>query len=319
VFERGSVAPIVNAHIVTESGETANTDGDGRFVLTMSAGNIALSVTADGYEPLRVTETLAAGQGLSVEYRLLPLPAYRKRYSSIVRGEARHEGERFTLRDEELHQIAGTQGDPFKTVGLLPGVAQPITLLPVYVIRGASPGTNGFFLDGMRVPQLFHFVVGGGVVHPRLVDRLDFYPGVYDASFGHYAGGIIDSETRPARNDALAHGEIELRLYDVSAYAEGKLPGDLKLEVAGHYGNPSYLVHLFDERADVSYWDFQLRADWRTLTLEVLGSFDYLQIQTDPGRPATAQHAAVPPTISRSWALQVDAMARPMLLRWPLR
>ena len=105
-------------------------------------------------------------------------------------------------------------------VGFLPGVAQPITLLPVYVIRGSSPGTNGFFLDGMRVPQLFHWVVGGGVVHPRLIDRLDFYPGVYDVSFGHYAGGVIDSETRPARGDGRAHGEVELRIYDVSTLGE---------------------------------------------------------------------------------------------------
>ena len=84
-----------------------------------------------------------------------------------MRGEARHEGERIALRDEELHQAPGTLGDPFRVIGLLPGVATPITLLPIYVIRGASPGTNGFYLDGMRVPQLFHFVVGGGVVHPR--------------------------------------------------------------------------------------------------------------------------------------------------------
>jgi hypothetical protein len=215
-----------------------------------------------------------------------------------VRGEGRHEGERFTLRDEELHQTAGTLGDPFRVIGLLPGVAQPLTLLPVYVIRGASPGTNGFFLDGMRVPQLFHWVVGGGVVHPRLVDRLDFYPGVYDVSFGHYAGGVIDSETRAARNDARAHGEVELRLYDVSTLGEASLPGGVRVEVAGHYGFPGYLVRAFDNRVDVSYWDFQLRVDWKTLTLEVLGSYDYLQIVTDPGRPATATRPAVPATIS---------------------
>lgn len=298
MFERGSVTPLVGVRIVTRTDETV-TDADGRFSLRVPAGLIDVSVTVDGFEPLRAQENLLAGQGLTVEYSLLPLPAYKGRYVSTVRGEGRHEGERFMLRDEELHQTAGTLGDPFRVVGLLPGVAAPLTLLPIYVIRGASPGTNGFFLDGMRVPQLFHFVVGGGVIHPRLIERLDFYPGVYDVSFGHYAGGVIDSETRPGRADATAHGEVELKLYDLSAFVEVKAPKGLTVEVAGHYGWPSFLVRAFDKRVDLSYWDFQLRADWKTLTLEVLGSYDFLAIQTDPGRPATATRPAVPAAIAQ--------------------
>lgn len=297
VLERGTITPLEGARIVTPSGETA-TDASGQFSLRIPAGENEVSVTLQGFEPLKVIENAVAGEGVRVEYNLMPLPAFKKRYTSTVRGEARHEGERFQLRDEELHQAPGTLGDPFRVIGLLPGVAAPITLLPIYVIRGASPGTNGFFLDGMRVPQLFHFVVGGGVVHPRLVDRLDFYPGAYDVSFGHYAGGIIDSETRPGRSDAPAHGEIELKIYDLSALVETKLPGGVTVEAAGHYGFPSYLIHLFDSRANVSYWDFQLRADWKTLTVEAFGSYDYLTIETDRGRPATPTRPAVPPTIS---------------------
>lgn len=299
VYERGSLTPLNGARVVTTNVRTS-TDEDGHFVLRVPAGDVEISITLDGYEPFKVKETVAPGQGLRVEYRLLPLATYKKRYVSTVRGEARHEGERFELRDEELHQAPGSLGDPFRVVGLLPGVAAPITLLPIYVIRGASPGTNGFFLDGMRVPQLFHFVVGGGVIHPRLVDRLDFYPGVYDVSFGHYAGGIIDSETRPGRSDARAHGEIELKLYDLSALIEVRPTKDLTIEAAGHYGYPSFLVHALDNRVDLSYWDFQLRADWKTLTLEAFGSYDFLSFVTDQGRPATPTRPAIPPSVSNN-------------------
>ncbi len=298
VFERGSITPLGGAHIVAATGESCNSDSEGNFSMRVPAGKIPLAVTLDGYEPLHTLETMVANEGLVVEYRLLRDPKHKKRYVSTVRGEGRHEGERFTLTDQELHTTAGTLGDPFRTIGLMPGVVQPLTLLPVYVIRGASPGTNGFFLDGMRVPQLFHFLVGGGVVHSDLVDRLDFYPGVYDVSFGHYAGGIIDSETRAARTDAPAHGEVELRLYDVSALLEAKLPDGARVEVAGHYGYPAFLVHAFDKQVNVNYWDFQLRVDWKTLTLEVLGSYDFLSIVTQNGMPATAMMAAVPPVIS---------------------
>jgi hypothetical protein len=290
VFELGASTPLSGARVVTQRGEEAETDGDGRFVLTISSGHIELIITEDQYQPLHVTEELKPGEGLNVEYRLKPLPSYKKRYRSTVRGEARHEGEHFSLRDEELHQTAGTLGDPFRVIGLLPGVAAPITLLPIFVIRGGSPGTTGFFLDGMRMPQLFHFAAGGGVIHPRLVDSLELYPGVYDVSFGHYAGGIIDSETHPARNDAPAHAEAELKIYEATALVELRLPKDIRVEVGGHYGWPSFLVDLFQKNVNLSYWDFQLRADWKTLTVEALGSFDYLYLITRQAIPPDPKH-----------------------------
>src|SRR6185436_15306401 len=120
------------------------------------------------------------------------------------------------------------------------------------------------------------------VVHPRLIDRLDFYPGSYDASFGRYAGGVVDSETRPARPDGH-HGEVQLSLFDASALLEFKLPKDVHLEVAGSYGYPGPIIHALDDRVYVSYWDYQLRLDWKGLTVEALGSFDDLNIK----RPVT--------------------------------
>jgi hypothetical protein len=276
VLERGSINAIPGARVSASSGNEIIADEEGRFDLPLPSGETEIVISADDYEPLRVKETLVAGQGLTVEYRLLPKAA-RRRYESTVHGEQRHEGERFTLKDQELHQAPGTLGDPFRVVGLLPGVAAPLPLLPYYVIRGASPGMNGYFLDGMRVPQLFHFLVGGGVVHPALVDRLDFYPSTYDVSFGRYAGGIIDSETRPARADGQ-HLMAELRLYDVSALGEFNLPKGVRVEVGGHYGYPSFLIDAIQPGVAVQYGDYQLRIDWRGLTVEALGSYDSLHI-----------------------------------------
>ena len=277
VYEQGSINAIPHARILSPAGST-EADDEGRFQLALEAGEIEVVIVDDAHEPLHVKERLVAGQGLAVEYRLTPLQ--HARYRSTVKGAERREGERFTLREEELHQAPGTLGDPFRVIALLPGVAQPLPLLPYYVVRGASPGENGFFLDGMRVPQLFHFLVGGGVVHGRLVDRLDFYPGTYDVQFGRYVGGIIDAETRPAREGGY-HGEIELRLYDVSAYVEAQLPRGVKLEVAGHYGYPSFIIHAIDDRVSLDYGDYQLRLDWKGLTVEALGSYDGLTIAMD--------------------------------------
>jgi hypothetical protein len=274
VWERGAIIPLAGAR-VTAGDVEVTTGQDGRFTMDLPAGAADLAITADDYRPLRVKETVTAGQGLNVEYYL---ERRKARYESTVRGEARHEGERFQLRDEELHNAPGTLGEPFRVLGLLPGVATPLPLLPVYVIRGASPGTNGFFLDGMRVPQLFHFLVGGGVVHGRTVDRMDFYPGAYDASFGRYAGGVVDAETRPARGDGQ-HGEVQLRIFDISTLGEIKLPKGVRISLSGQYGWPGVIASAIDNRLkELTYGDFQLRLDWRGLTVQALGSYDRLSL-----------------------------------------
>jgi len=275
VWERGTIGKVGAARIVTSTAEVF-ADDEGAFSIDLPPGEMEVVIVADGYETMRVKEKIVAGQGVTVEYRLVA-KGTKKRYESTVRGEGRHEGQHFTLRDEELQKMPGGLGDPFRVLGALPGVAMPLPLLPYYVVRGASPGTNGFFLDGMRVPQLFHFLAGGGVVHGRLVERLDFYPGAYDVSFGRYAGGIVDAETRPARSDGH-HGEVELRLYDVSALLEFKLPKGVRLEIAGHYGYPSFIIGLINDKIGLQYGDYQLRLDWRGLTIEALGSYDDLRI-----------------------------------------
>jgi hypothetical protein len=278
VMERGTINPVGGARVLVGEAHETISDAKGRFELRVPAGEQSVVILSEDHEPLRVSEKLVAGQGLEVEYRLIPKEE-KKRYRSRVRGESRHEGERFSLRDEELHMAPGSLGDPFRVIALLPGVAAPVPLLPLWVVRGASPGTNGFFLDGMRVPQLFHFLLGGGVIHSRLIDRVDFYPSAYDASFGRFAGGIIDGETRTAKPGY--HAELELKIYDIAGLVEATLPKDVKLTVSGHYGWPAFIIKAFEPTADLQYWDFQLRLDWKGLTVQALGSFDALTFTRD--------------------------------------
>ena len=279
VFERASVVPIAGALLQTTTGQEAFADENGKFDLEVPAGEVVLSIMAPGYESLRLVEKVAPGATLTLEYRLLPhdQPG-RRRYETVVKGKVSHEGERFELRDEELQQTPGAVGDPFRVIASLPGVIAPIPVLPIYVVRGGTPGMNGFFIDGIRVPQLFHLVFVDGVIHPRILERIDFYPGTYDATFGRYASGIVDAATRPARTDAAEHGELEARLFDSSFLLELRLPHDLQFLAAGRYGYPGPLIHLVDNRVDLDYWDYQMRLDWHGLTVEALGSHDALQI-----------------------------------------
>ena len=93
-------------------------------------------------------------------------------YEIVVVGEQRREEvSRITLRGAEIKQIPGTFGDPFRVIQTLPGVASVVSLLPFPVVRGASPSSTGFLLDGTRVPLLYHLLLGAERDPPRVHRR----------------------------------------------------------------------------------------------------------------------------------------------------
>src|SRR5262249_42168606 len=81
----------------------------------------------------------------------------------------------------EVRLLPGAFGDPFRAIDALPGVTPLASGVPFFYVRGAPPGNVGYFLDGIRVPLLYHIGLGPSVVHPAIMDRVDLYPGGYPA------------------------------------------------------------------------------------------------------------------------------------------
>jgi outer membrane receptor protein involved in Fe transport len=113
----------------------------------------------------------------------------------LVHGTRREIGQT-TLSAAEVRQVPGAFGDPFRAVDMLPGVVPLQSGVPYFYIRGAPPNDNGYYIDGIRVPLLFHVGLGEGVIHPALIDHVDFFPGAAPASYGGVAGATIKGQTR---------------------------------------------------------------------------------------------------------------------------
>ncbi|MEY4550447.1 MAG: hypothetical protein RL685_6642, partial [Pseudomonadota bacterium] len=94
----------------------------------------------------------------------------------------------------EVRQLPGAFGDPFRAIESLPGVTPILSGVPFFYVRGAPPGNVGYFLDGIRLPLLYHVGLGPSVVHPALVSRVDLYPGAYPTRYGRFSGGIVAGE-----------------------------------------------------------------------------------------------------------------------------
>jgi hypothetical protein len=299
VLTFGEREPIAGATIVlADGGEVVTAGDDGRFLLDLGPGTHRFTVRALGYDDLATKVTLAKNQQLEFEYRMIPV-IDGQRYRTVVRQRREIAVSSTTLREAEIREVPGTRGDPLRVVGSLPGVSQLAGFLPYVVVRGAAPGNTGYYMDGSRVPILFHVALGPSVIHPYFIDAVDFYPGGAPVRLGRFASGIIEARTRPARRDRV-HGDVDLRLTDAGglleipinrAYVVGCVPkrksrldckrgmGKGSLTLAGRYSYTGALLSLVQSTARIRFWDYQARLDHAVgpnadFTAFAFGSFD---------------------------------------------
>jgi hypothetical protein len=206
---------------------------------------------------------------------------------------ARREIGQTTLSKSDVREMPGAFGDAFRAIEALPGVTPLASGVPYFYVRGAPPNNAGYFVDGVRIPLLFHLGLAQSVIHPGLIDHVDFFPSAAPARYGGFTGAIIAGQTRePA---TTLHGEASLRLVDAGALLEAPFAdGRGSALVAGRYGYPGPILAAVTSETKIGYWDYQARASWRlgsrdTLSVFAFGSHDYLATRSPSGDPEASQ------------------------------
>ena len=288
---RGGHRPLKGATVYVDGEPVAETDRRGDFSTLAEPGRHRLQIAASGHQPADVPVDLSP-EGWNGIIRLSPGGPVNETVVATkpASGSVRIDG-------EEARSAAGTGGDPFRVIESLPGVSQIIWPFSMYAIRGANPGNTGFFVDGMRVPALFHFALGPSIVHPYLIDKLSFFPGGYPARLGGYVSGIVSADTVAPPSDTSRFA-ADVRLYDAGGLATAPWDGGRgTVAVAARYAYTGLIVSRLFGNVDFGYADYQLRVD-HTLgggraTLLALGSFDQLDIKDhDIGDAALNFHRA---------------------------
>jgi hypothetical protein len=277
VFARGGHRRLPAAIVYVDGLAVAETDAKGRFAVMVAPGRHRLQVTA----PVHVAADVAIdvpAEGWSGEVRLTVGGSMQE---TVVAGKRAVAAVR--VGGEEARTTPGTGGDPFRVIESLPGVSQVIWPFALYAIRGGNPGNTGFFLDGMRVPALFHFALGPSIVHPYLIDKLSFYPGGYPTRLGGYVSGAIAAESVAPPPDTTRFA-ADVRFYDAGGLAAAPWDGGRgTVVVAARYSYTGLVVSRLFGNVSFGYADYQLRADHTfaggRLTLLTLGSFDQLDIR----------------------------------------
>ena len=296
VLSRGNRRPIAGVEVA--SGEAhATTDEQGRFSLSLPPGAASITVRAAGFEPRDYPETLARDQELAVRYRLTPTSA--SPFETIIRTESeRTELSRITLQGSEVHDVAGTFGDPLRVVLLLPGVGSVLSGVAYPVVRGSDPADTGYYLDGISIPILFHLYLGPEVISPDFIDQIDFYPSNPPADEGRHLTGAVSVTSKQPREQGL-HASVYVDALNAGGFAEMAFPSTgTSVAAAGRISYSGLLAETIanalispgSPQVVLNFSDYQARVDQVVggghLRLFVFGSND------TAGTAATESEAA---------------------------
>ena len=283
VRSKGTREPAIGAQIEVDDGQATETDGDGHFTLRVKPGAREVTVRAAGHQPSVFHERLEPFQRLEVLYRLLRLS--QSPYETVVRAQAdRAEVSRIQLAGPELKEVAGTRGEPLRVIMLLPGVSSMASGISYPVVRGSVPAATGFFLDGVRIPQLYHLAVGPAVVHPEFIDAIDFYPANAPSSFGNLTAGVVAASVREPRERVHVEGSVDI--INAGAFAEVPIPSTgTNVTLAGRVSYTGWLLALVTKAATngevtpvADFYDYQARVEQKvgkgSLRLLAFGSSD---------------------------------------------
>ncbi len=137
-------------------------------------------------------------------------------------------GERETLPRpavtlDDIRFLPGSGGDIVRAVQNLPGVARPPFGLGQLLIRGTAPEDSAFYLDGVRIPSVFHFGGLSTVLNADLLKDATLFASNYSARYGRSLGGVVDLalDDRPPR---ASRGYASVDLFQATAFGQVGLP-----------------------------------------------------------------------------------------------
>ncbi len=250
ITDQDSKSEIIGASIVIIGSDPikgASTDINGEFKIDdVPIGRVDLKITSVGYEEGFVSN-LIVGTGkevfINVQLReslvqLDDIVIEEKVNKSDVSNEMANVSAR-AFSVEETKRYAGSFNDPARLVANFAGVQGNAEGSNHIVVRGNSPNTVQWRMEGIEIPNPNHFAEEGSsggainMLNSYMLANSDFYTGAFVPEYGNVLGAVFDMKMRT--------GNKEKREYSLSA---GILGTDITVEGPFKKGNKSsYLAN----------------------------------------------------------------------------
>ncbi len=246
--------PVIGATLVLSAGDVIHqigTDTSGRFSFEgLEAGRYGLQISSIGYQTKLLAEVeVTTGIPTYEVISLQPSPVAMDEV--VVKAESRTRANAaltsiHTLTIEETFRFPGTFYDPARLATHFAGVVSLNDQANHIVIRGNSPNSMGWYLQGMEIVNPNHTSnagttndrsaqSGGGVniLSAQMLDNTSFLKGAFPAFYGNGLSGILDMRLREGAGDGL-HFTGQIGLTGIDGAVEGPM---------GQGNEASYLVN----------------------------------------------------------------------------
>ena len=234
---RKTQKPIARATLRIEGGPSVVTDDAGRFkVEGVPPGKRAIDLSGEGLPALRTEETFEAGKRVEATYEIEepqsgPAPASDEEEIVVSAPPLRKQVLSTEVPADQARKVPGASGDVLKVVENLPGVARAAVGTGALVVWGAAPQDTRVYVDGVRVPRLYHDGGLRSVVHTDLVQSVELSPGGYGAAYGRGLGGLVTVELRPLEESGF-HGSVAADVFDAAGSARASIGDRFHVAVA---------------------------------------------------------------------------------------
>jgi TonB family protein len=283
VKKRGTGEPLAGVTLTLDDGSTAVTDAEGRFTFAeLQPGKRRVLLSRTDLAGLQTEEEIVAGEKLEAVYEIENLPeapdAEQDDLEIVVVAPRLVKQTVVTkVEADEGRRVAGTQGDVLKIVENLPGVARASAGSSQIVVWGAAPEDTRVYVDGVRVPLLYHFGGLRSVFHGDLVQSVELVPGGFGATYGRGLGGLVSVTTRDPPRDRL-RGSVQLDVIDASAAIQGPLDDDWGFALAARRSHLDWVVDRVTSKDVGEYFQIPSYYDGQARLRRRLGERSFVEV-----------------------------------------
>ncbi len=267
---------LAGVSVALENGMSALTDAAGHFEIDgVEPGKHQVTLSRSDLRALLSEETFEAGKKVDATYEVdFATPDKEADGDSddleilIIAPTLTKQVVSTKVDADQARRVAGTQGDVLKVVENLPGVARATAGSGQVVVWGAAPEDTRVYVDGMRIPLLYHYGGFRSVVHSDMVRSVELIPGGYGAQYGRGLGGLIQVDTRAPATDRW-HGSAALDTVDAAVAATGPVAEKVSFAIAGRRSHLDWVLDKVTSK-DVAaffpipkYYDGQARVRYQ--------------------------------------------------------
>jgi hypothetical protein len=211
-----------------------NTDAEGRFALTVPAGDYTLIASMVGYALLRAPITVVDRTVLPIAVRLSEGAGTFSDRITVAGGRRESPGSApgaSALHGRELDQLRGVMlDDPLRAVQALPGATATDDFYSEFAVRGSPFRHIGLSVDGIPTRYLMHTVHGvidGGsiaMINSETLGAVTLLPGSYPQATGRALGAQVELSVREGNRERF-RGRAGLSGTSATILGEGPLAG----------------------------------------------------------------------------------------------